>query len=146
MFTIILFIYFNTIFIHKKRFRSIVPRDDSGNHNFSRHLIRGHKQVLIWNNRFFFLFPYTWSFCKLTGMSRVKSFSSCHTVFQSCGIVFKLFSWFYATSVSSIATTIIHFIHFGNFYSFEITKASSFYHSSNWRTTHSSFFGNFTRC
>ena len=46
-------IYFNTIFIHKKRFRGAVLRDCSGNHNFSRHLICGCKQVLIWNIRFF---------------------------------------------------------------------------------------------
>ena len=32
---IILCIDFNTVFIHKKRFRGAVPRDCSGNHNFS---------------------------------------------------------------------------------------------------------------
>ena len=49
MFTVILIIYFNTIFIHKKRFRGAVPRDSSGNHNFAWHIIRGGKQVLIWS-------------------------------------------------------------------------------------------------
>ena len=81
MFLIILFIYFNTIFIHKKRLRSAVPRACSGKHNFSWHLICERKQVLIWNIRFF-SFPYTRSFYKLTGTSRVKPFSSCHTVFS----------------------------------------------------------------
>ena len=79
MFTLILFIYYNTIFIHKKRFRGAVPRDCSGNHKFSWHLIRWRKQVPIWKTDFF-PFPYMRSFCKLTGTSRVKSFSSCHTL------------------------------------------------------------------
>ena len=79
-FTIILSIYFNTIFIHKKRFPGAVSRDCSWNHNFSCYLIHGRKQVLIWNIRFF-SFPYTQSFCKLTETSRVKSSPSCHTVF-----------------------------------------------------------------
>ena len=81
MFTITLFIYFNTIFIHKKRFPGTVSRDCSWNHNFSCYLIHGRKQVLIWNIRFFY-FPYTQWFCKLTETSRVKSFPSCHTVFS----------------------------------------------------------------
>ena len=89
MFTIILFSCFNTIFIHKKRFRGAVPRDCSGNHKFSWNLIRGRKQVLIWNIRFL---PYTRSFCKLTGTSRVKSFSSCHTVFSIMRVLRSNFS------------------------------------------------------
>ena len=81
--------YYNTIFIHKKRFRGAVPRDCSGNHKFSWNLIRGRKQVLIWNIRFL---PYTRSFCKLTGTSRVKSFSSCHTVFSIMRVLRSNFS------------------------------------------------------
>ena len=83
MFTIIFFIYFNAIFIHKKRFRGALPRDWSGNHNFSWYLILGRKQVLIWNIRFF-------SF--LTRTTRVKSFSSCHTVFIIMQVLCSNFS------------------------------------------------------
>ena len=59
MFTKILFIYFNTTFIHKNWFRGAVPRDCSGNHNFSWHLIHECKQVLIRNIRFssFSIYP-----------------------------------------------------------------------------------------
>ena len=95
MFTIILLSYFNTIFIHKKRFHGALPRDSSWNHNFSCYLIRGRKQVLIWNI-IFFSFPYTQSFCKLTETSRVKSFSSCHTIFSIMQVLssnFELMLW-----------------------------------------------------
>ena len=91
MFTIILFIYFNIIFIHKKRFRGAVPRNCSGNHKFSWHLIRGCKQILIWNIRFF-SFSICPVICKLTGTSRVKSFSSCHTVFLIMRVLRSKFS------------------------------------------------------
>ena len=33
-----------------------------------------------------------------------------------------------------------------SFYSFELTKVSSFYHCCNWGTSDSRLFGNFTRC
>ena len=95
MFTIILFIYLNTIFIHKKRSRGTVPRYCSGNHNISWHLIRGRKQILIWNIRFF-PFSINPSFCKLTGRSRLKSFSSCYTVFSIKWVLcsnFQLMLW-----------------------------------------------------
>ena len=90
MFAIILFIYFHTIFIHKKWFRCTVPRDWCGNHHFSWHLICGYKQVLIWNIRFHF--PCTRSFCKLAGTSRVKFFLSCHTVFSIIRVLRSNFS------------------------------------------------------
>ena len=116
MFRIILFIYFNAIFLHKKRFHGAVPRDCSWNHNFFCYLIRGCKQVLIWNIRFF-PFLYNQSFCKLTEMSSVKSFSSCHTVFSTMQVLCSNFS----ANVMAIVTPIIHF---GNFYLFKLTKVS----------------------
>ena len=38
----------------------------------------------------FFPLPNTWSFCRLTGTSRVKSFSSCQTFFRSFGCYFQI--------------------------------------------------------
>ena len=76
MLTIITFIYFNIIFIHKKRFCGAVLRDCSGNHNFHNH------NRFSSGTSYCFSFPYTQSFCKLTGTSRVKSFSSYHYVFS----------------------------------------------------------------
>ena len=86
MFTIILFTYFDTIFIHKKRFRGVVPRYCSGNHSFSWHFIHERKQVLIWNINFF-PFPYTWSFCKLS-----YYVSSYHTIFSIMPVLRSNFS------------------------------------------------------
>ena len=40
----------------------------------------------------YFLFPYTLAFCKLTGTSRVKSFSSCHTFFSIMRVLRSNFS------------------------------------------------------
>ena len=88
MFTIILFFYFNTIFIHKI--------------TVSWH----HTKRLQWKPWLFlisyswtqtrtsdyFSFPYTWLFCKLTGTSRVKSFSSCHTDFSIMRVLCSKFS------------------------------------------------------
>ena len=92
MFTIILFIYFISFSFTKTGF--VAP-----NQEIAEVAITFLDILFVDANKFssgtsnFFLFPYTWSFCKLTGTSRVKSFSSCHTVFfNHAGIVFKLFS------------------------------------------------------
>ena len=88
MFTIILFFYFNTIFIHKI--------------TVSWH----HTKRLQWKPWLFlisyswtqtrtsdyFSFPYTRLFCKLTGTSRVKSFSSCRTDFSVMQVLCSNFS------------------------------------------------------
>ena len=94
MFTIVLFIYLNSIFIHKQQFLGAVPRNCIGNHNFSSHLICGRKHVLIWNIRFFSfsIYPVKLTFCKLTWTSRVKSSSSYHTVFSIMRVLRSNFS------------------------------------------------------
>ena len=140
MFTIILFSCFNTIFIHKKRFRGALPRDCSWNHNFSCYLIRGHKQVLIWNIRFL-SFLYTQSFCKLTETSRVKSFSSCHTVFS---VMQVLPSNFWAV-MARVYLLLRHPWFIWGVFTFLNWQKFLFYHSSNWQTSDSSLFGNFAR-
>ena len=81
IFTIILRIYFDTIFIHKKRFRGALPRYCSGNDNFFDILFEEANKFSSGTSDFF-LFTYTQLFCKITGTSRVKYFSSYHTVFS----------------------------------------------------------------
>ena len=74
----IFFIYFSTIFIHKKRLCGAVARETI---NFLDILFVDANK--FWSGTWdFFPFRYTRSFCKLNGTSRVKSFSSCDTVFS----------------------------------------------------------------
>ena len=80
MFTIIQFIYFNTIFIHKKN-SFVAPYQE-----IAAETITFLDILFVDANKFssgtsdFFPFPYTRAFCKLSGTSRVKSFSSCYTL------------------------------------------------------------------
>ena len=143
MFTIILFIYFNTIFIHKKSF--VAPYQEIAAETISFPDI-----LLVDANKFssgtsdIFPFLYTWSFCMLIGTSRVKSFSSYHTVFS---IMLVLHSNFSANAMAWAYLLLWHpsFIS-GVFTLLSWWKCSSFYHSSNWWMTDSSLFGHFTKC
>ena len=91
MFTIILFIYFNTIFILKKGFEA--PYQE-----IAAETLTFFEILFVDANKFssgtsdFFPFPYTRSVCKLTGTSRVKSFSSYHTVLSIMRVLRSNFS------------------------------------------------------
>ena len=67
----------------------------------------------------FFLFPYIWSFYKLKGMRRAKSFLSGHTVFSIMWVLHLNFSANAMARVYLLATLIIHF---RSFYPFELTS------------------------
>ena len=143
MFTIILIIYFNSSFIHKKRFHGSARRDCSGNHNFSWHLIGGRKQILIWNIRFLSFSLYMFHILVNRNVKGKNLFHLARLFFQSCRYSIQTFQLMLWCNRTSIATPIIHF---GSFYLFELKKVSSFDHSSNWQMTDFSLFGNFTRC
>ena len=73
-----------------------------------------------------FLLPYTQLFCRLTGTSRVKSFSSCQTVFS---IIQMLFSNLASEGSSSFSSS---FTHLWCFQVLELFKVSFFHHSPYW--------------
>ena len=57
----------------------------------------------------FFSFPYTRSFCRLTGTSRVESFSFFQTVyFYNADVTFKSFSTWASASFSSVSSPFNH--------------------------------------
>ena len=93
MFTIIFSIYFSIIFIHKKKNGFVAPYQEIAAESVTFLDI-----LFVEANKFssgtsdYFPFPYTLAFCKLTGTSRVKSFSSCHTFFSIMRVLRSNFS------------------------------------------------------
>ena len=92
----------------------------------------------------FFSLSYTQSFCRLVGASRVKSFSSCQTVFfYQTDITFKPFSKGSSAGFSSVSNP---FTHLWCFQAFESFNVYFFHHSLYWWLTDSYLFINFSWC
>ena len=90
-----------------------------------------------------FLLPHTGSFYRLTGTSRVKSFSTCQTIFSDhTNLTFKSLSEGASAGFSNILSP---FTHLWCFQALELFKFY-FHHPPYWWLTDSWSFGDFPWC